>query len=230
MTADVKLPSLARPDMQMLLGLNETNAAAGLSTAPTWTAVGTRPEPCSGWRVWGVHPNDALLRSPYTQVPWPDTAVSAPCSRHGVHRTPQPECREGIFMFADESSAFTAAAVWRALGSLLNEAAGQLCSWTTYVVGQLSTAGIVNEHFNPDLPINGCTELIAQQVSFERLFVAPELSATGAEPLAAALRERYVGLPVHVLSGNREIDGLIKRIQTGMRCEMRLLRARGSSE
>jgi hypothetical protein len=176
----------------------------------SWEPRGTRAGPLSGWHTWHVwnagHGAEVVLRSPFMNRVWRTAAARHECSRHGIHTVPQPGCREGIYMFTTVADAASLAITHASLMDLVSMFGFDL----TYVVGQLSTPGPVNEHFNHDLGFGGASEWIAQEVRIEALYIWPNFCSITIQPLAHALTELYT-VPVKVLPFDDEIDARINQ-------------------
>lgn len=84
----------------------------GALTALTTVAA---PQTATGWRIWTMRPDEAILRSPYLETPWPSATMAAQCEcrrlRPGPGRPPWPvgalshrpfdlACVSGIYAFA----------------------------------------------------------------------------------------------------------------------------------
>jgi hypothetical protein len=147
----------------------------------SWEPLGTRSGPRTGWHVWNAgHGAEVLLRSPFMNTPWHSAAASHECSRHGVRTVPQPDCREGIYLFTSREDAVPLAITRTPVMDLVTTFGFDL----TYVVGQLSTPGPVNEHFNHDFAFAGAPEWIAQKVRIEALYLWPNFCSMPIQPLA----------------------------------------------
>jgi hypothetical protein len=185
----------------------------------SWEPRGTRSGPLSGWRVWhiwhGRSDAEALLRSPFINTPWYTAAAHTECSQHGVHTTPQPQCREGIYLFPDHDDA-----VAMAIGNTpLIDLAARFGFDLTYVVGQLSTPGPVTEHHDKTFGTADTLEWIAQEVRIEALYLWPNFCGTSIQPLAGELADRYE-VPVTVLAFDDELDVIISRLRTNARARI----------
>ncbi|WP_156749203.1 hypothetical protein [Mycobacterium sp. 1482292.6] len=213
---------LDQPD-ERLLALNPLAKHAVPNQNPAWDALGTRSESSIGWRVWGVwRDGEIMLRSPVKHVPWKSTSIVVECSRHD-HSTPHPECREGVHCFTNELDAFTYAVILKGLSRLLIEQTGVSLEWT-YVVGRVSTTGIVNHHFDHEILFNGAHKWVAQQVRIEKLFVSPNLVGMHIPTLTCALEDLY-RIPVVVSGLDRGLEQAITAIQASGREGMRIARA-----
>lgn len=73
------------------------------------------PQTATGWRLWTMRPDEAVLRSPYLEIPWRSASMAARCecrrlqlgpgaSRWPIgalpHRTFDLACLSGIYAFA----------------------------------------------------------------------------------------------------------------------------------
>ncbi|WP_155771007.1 hypothetical protein [Mycobacterium colombiense] len=213
---------LDQPD-ERLLAMNPLAKYAVPTHNPAWDALGTQSAPCTGWRVWGVwRDGETVLRSPVKHVPWKSASVAVECSRHD-HSTAYPECREGVHCFTNELDAFTYAAILKGLSRLLIEQTGVSLEWT-YVVGRVSTTGIVNHHFDHEILFNGAHKWVAQRVSIEKLYVSENLVGMHVPTLTRALEDLY-RIPVVVSGFDEGINQAITAIQAAGREGMRIARA-----
>jgi hypothetical protein len=140
-------------------------------------------EPLTGWRAWGVKDDGSLTPLFPQPVPhsWGGGWNRADC-RH-KHLAPAPECVCGIYVITSESEMW-AFVRWAFRVTRMFPGVSKL-----WVVGQVEYEGAALASLDRSDPPS------TLRVERARV-VGPIVVLSGAEPLAAAIRDRY-GVPVY---------------------------------
>lgn len=198
---------LGRPDYH-----DDLIAAHNSDTEQVWHPKGSRSDPVTGWRVWGVYRDEDFLRGPFSAVPWRTGSASVACSQHGEHTTAHPRCREGIYLFTNEFDAYLQAAICYTLIKQRIATGMGSTAWS-YMIGSLTATGIVNLHHNEGLLLEGGDEWITQKASIDKIYVLQDFCPNADASQLRDKLENSLRIPVKSAASNPQLAKLLDGIQ-----------------